>query len=534
MRNMKPMKSNLAHKVFLMAVVLLSNACSGFLDEEPRSELSIKSFFSEPGHAYNAVNSLYRTGAPNMTNGGAYSGIPLMLGGYMSGFFSNEYAGQELHVSNTQQLTLNGDNIGGYVQGMWRNLYLGISRANTAIKNIPKTPGLSATEKSRLMAQSRFFRAYAYYYLVRIFGPVPLTTEPYESLENLYLKRSPVADVYALIESDLKEALQNGNLTKVGMVSNGKRISAGAVATLLAEVYLTMSGEPLKANKYAQAADLAKKIINGAYGTYSLVQHGVSASGKVDFENSAYNKIRKSDASSEEHIYVKEYDAAISGSQFPRYSYPTQLARDVLYDITNGAFQPSAEFIALYDPEKDLRIKERQYFHTTLAGSAKKFPHTPFVWHDDEAIFKTAQSGKDLAMLSYADVLLIAAEAIAKSEGVTANAVDYLAQVRGRAYWQTDISTVKTSLSGLAVETFVQEVWAERHRELVFEFQTWFDIVRTRKFPVAGTPGKVSFVDAIGHRTSRGKAIESKHMLLPLPVNEIQRNPKLGTDNNGY
>ncbi len=522
-------------KYFLLILLVTGlGACSDFLDEEPLSELASEQFFTEPDQAYSAVNSLYRTGAPNMTDGGVYSGMPLMLGAYMSGFFSNEYAGQELHVSNTQQLTLNGDNIGNYLQNRWRELYLGISRANNAIKHIPETPGLTGEERSQLISEAKFFRAYAYFYLVRFFGPVPVTTEPYDSLENLYLERSPIADVYALIEADLKDALENGGLPTTTMVNNGKRITAGAVATLLAKVYLTMSGAPLKANRYADAAKLAQDIINGVYGPYSLVQHDEINLGEIDLENSAYNKIRRSEASAQEHIYLKEFDAAIAPSTFPRYSYPVGLSQDVLYDISNGAYQPSNGFLDLYDPNNDLRAQEKQYFHTTLEGTNKTFPTSPYMWHDDEAMFNTALSGKDQAMMTFADVLLIGAEAIAKSTGVTSEAVNYLAQVRGRAYWKTDMAAMELSLSGLGVDEFVEEVWVERHRELVFEFQNWFDIVRTRKFPVATSPGVVKFVDVIGHVTEQGKTIEEKHMLLPLPEPEIQRNPSLGTDNNGY
>lgn len=508
-------------------------SCDDFLEEEPLSELGSEQFFSEPDHAYSAVNSLYRTGAPSLTDGGVYSGTPLMLGAYMSGFFTNEYAGQELHVSNTQQLTLNGDNIGGYLQDRWRELYLGISRANNAIKNIPETPDLSDAEKNQLMAEAKFFRAFAYYYLVRWFGPVPLTTEPYESLDNLYLERSPVADVYALIEADLTEALEQGNLPKVSMVDNGKRVTAGAVATLLADVYLTMSGNPLNADRYADAAAVAQDIINGEYGPYALVQHDESG-GAVDLENSAYNKIRKSDASATEHIYIKEYDPEIGTAVYARYSYPVALASEVLYDITNGAYQPSDQFLSLYDPTNDLRAQERQFFHSTFLPTGQTFETTPFAWHDDTAIFETANSGKDFAVYGYADVLLIAAEAIARSSGVNADAVDYLAQVRSRAYWNTDPATISSELSALGTDAFVEEVWKERHRELVFEFRNWFDIVRTRQFPVADAPGSISFVSAVGHTTEQGKQIEEKHMLLPLPGPELQRNPSLGSDNNGY
>src|SRR3546814_10893238 len=91
----------------------------------------------------------------------------------------------------------------GYLGGFWRDMYLGISRANNAIKYIPTTPGLPESEANKLLAEARFFRAMNYYYLVRFFGGVPLITEPYESLEKLYVERASVADVYGLIIEDL-------------------------------------------------------------------------------------------------------------------------------------------------------------------------------------------------------------------------------------------------------------------------------------------------------------------------------------------
>ena len=44
--------------VFLIGMILLGS-CSDFLEEKPLSELDSDQFFSEPDHAYSAVNSLY-------------------------------------------------------------------------------------------------------------------------------------------------------------------------------------------------------------------------------------------------------------------------------------------------------------------------------------------------------------------------------------------------------------------------------------------------------------------------------------------
>jgi hypothetical protein len=86
-----------------------------------------------------------------------------------------------------------------------------------------------------------------------------------------------------------------------------------------------------------------------------------------------------------------------------------------------------------------------------------------------------------------------------------------------------------------AVE-FVEEVWEERFRELVFEFQTWYDIVRTRKYPrtSAAANGEITFVDVIGQTNTWGKTFSATHLLLPISESERQRNPILGEQNPGY
>lgn len=520
--------------IILPVMALLLPSCEDFLKEEPLDEFSIDQYFSDPDHAISAVNGLYRTGAPQMYDGGVYSGTRMMFIQYMTGFFDNEYSGQELHVQRAQQLTIDGVNTGQYLDdNIWSDLYAGVSRANNAIINIPTTPDLSPELANQLLAEAKFFRAFSYFYLVRMFGPVPLITEPVTSLDDVYAERSSIENVYGLIVEDLRFALEEGGLSTSHMIANESRVTQGAVAVLLADVYLTMAGFPLQQTaRYADAATIARNLINGDYGAYGLVQHG------ADPASSAYNMIRNSDVSSE-YIYYKEYTTGISNSPYPPWSYPVGMVKYTEYDITNGAYQPEPEFLWAYDPDDDLRMQNKQFFHWTLdtPDGEQTFPPTPYMWHDDASLFTgPPASGKDVVIYGYANALLIAAEAIAQSEGVTAEAVNYLAQVRARGYWQLDIPAVEAMLTGLSPELFTEEVWTERLRELVFEFRTWFDIQRTRKYPVTdeSNRGEVTYVDVVGHTNPMGATYEEKHLLFPLSENEIQRNPDLGDNNPGY
>lgn len=512
---------------------LLITSCSDFLTEIPKDEIAPSQFFQNPEHAYNAVNSLYRSGLPALFDGGVYPGSRIMLGAYSSGLIDNEYKGQEVHVQHAQELTLNPVNMSSFLGGIWRDLYQGISRANNAIKYIPDTPGLTETVSDQLLAEARFFRAMNYFYLVRHFGAVPLITEPYESLDGLYVARTPLSEVYALIVEDLSFAAESERLARTTMGGNENRVTQGAAATLLAEVYITMSGFPLQSDRYQEAADHARAVINS--GVYALTAHDQNASGTVIPAGSAYNKARLADNLPREHIYYYEYEVGIESSGYAQWAFPTTISPELSYAIANNAYAPTTRLLDLYDDQEDLRAQEGQYFHSRFTksnGDVLRFQTAPHLWFDETAAFQTATSDKDLPVYSYANVLLIAAESIARSEGVTQEAVDYLADVRARAQWKSTLSEIKSELRDLGVDQFVEEVWKERLRELTFEFQIWPDIQRTRMMPV-GEQGRIHFVDVVGYRNEFGATYAEKHLLYPIPDDEMQRNPEL-EQNPGY
>ncbi len=523
------------YKLLYLMLVLVVTGCEDFLEERPVDEVALDQYFTQPEHARDAVNSLYRTGAMQLYTGGVYSGSRIMFGPYISGFVDNEYKGQEVHVTRAQELTYDEANLSAYFNGMWSDMYLGISRANTAIKYIPEIATISEGESAQYMAEARFFRALNYFYLVRFFGGVPLVTEPYESIGDLEMERSSAGEVYNLILEDLNFAISSGGLVSTHMSNNNGRITEEVARTLLADAYLTMSGEAVGTDNYEEAADAARNVINS--GTYNLTSHSFS-NGELAENGSAYNKNRQSRIVENEHIYYYEYASGIANSTYPQWSFPSALSPEMAYAIVNNAYKPTEDLLNSYDSERDLRIQEKQYFHTSITkpdGEILEFEVSPYVWLDEEATFETAISENATPIYTYSNILLMGAEAIARSEGVTAEAVDLLARVRERAYWNEDPEAIRASLAGLSEEAFVEEVLKERVRELAFEFQIWFDVLRTRKFPVPSEnqSGQINFVNVIGATNNFGGTIKEANLLLPIPELEMQRNPAL-TQNPGY
>ncbi|NAS12295.1 RagB/SusD family nutrient uptake outer membrane protein [Poritiphilus flavus] len=519
-----------------LGLLLFTVSCDDFLEEEPRDQQSVDQFFAEPGQAESAVNFLYQNGVPEMfLSQGVFRGSDAMYLQYLSGFFDNEFNGQERQVDLAQQLAISPTEIDRELNRIWQNLYQGISGANLAIANIPDTPGLSDDERNDLTAQASFFRAFAYFYLVRMFGDVPLIIQPVDGLDEVFVPRAPVSEVYAQIVADLNVATTAGSLPSGNMVENGFRITTETAQMLLSEVYLTMSGFPLSDDNYANSATAIRAVINS--GDFSLVPHDLDGGGNVIPESSAYNKMRQAKTLANDYIYQIEYEAGIRSSPYPQWSFPASVSGSVgsAYANIQNAYGPRPALYDQYDQNLDLRVQEKQYFHTTFTTADNEeitFPVTPYIWLDEEPFFNSAQSSQNLRVYSYPEALLIAAEAIARSEGVTAEAVDYLTQVRARAYWTTDPETIRAGLAVLSVGDFVEEVWKERNRELIFDQKLWFDMVRTRLYP-AGANGDVTFINLVGAQNTFGQTFQEKHLLLPISISEMQRNPEL-VQNPGY
>ncbi|MDR1200620.1 MAG: RagB/SusD family nutrient uptake outer membrane protein [Tannerellaceae bacterium] len=525
-------------KLSCIAFLGIAVSCEGFLEEKPKSSMSMNQNFSTPAHAQSAVNALYRIGAPNfVADGGVYNMQTAANGGYLSGFFDNEYKGQEIICDYSQKLSITAQNIANSLDKMWDDPFTSINRANTAIKYIPETPRLSDSEKATLLAEAKFFRAFNYFYLARTFGDVPLSLDPFESLDDIYRSRTNLTEVYAQVVQDLKDAI--GVLPAEAFCNNNHRISRYTAETVLAHVYLQMSGYPLQSGNYADAAATTRNVINS--GKHRLIPNGATP------EESAYNMIRTVD-DDPEYIYNLEFVTGITvnngrvQSSLPNIAATWSVYK---YSITNSGYRPVKQYMNVYDKEKDLRSQQDQFFSYTITYEkngetiAFKIPENAspaaHLWYQESAAMETANCDKDFTIYRFAEVLLIAAEAIAQSEGVTAEAVNYLADVRSRAYTTTPREEIATFLSSLSKEAFIQEVWIERMRELVYEFRIFDDIQRTRKYPTTSetSPGKVTFVDFIGATNPWGQTFKEAHLLFPISANEIQRNPNL-TQNPGY
>ena len=504
------------------------SACNDFLEEKPKSSLTAPDYYQTEAQAQANVNYLYRTGASSKLTGAgsAYVGPFASITGQLTGYFTNSYEGQELTCKYSRELTRqqNTMTVSVTIDGIWDDCYKAINVANGAIKYIPEI-SMDQSLANRLIGEAKFFRAWNYFNLVKIFGGVPLTVEPYESMENMYLERASVEQVYAQVESDLKDAVNA--LPAATFYNNSNRITKYAAAMVLTSVYMQQG-------KYADAASAVKTVIDSPH---ALATNDDLALG------SAYNKIRTTDGLAES-IYSYEYNATISnGGWWPTYAFNSAATAIFgTYSIFERTYGPTNQFLNVY-AANDLRIQPNQFFHWNYTnpdnGKTWTAPENAcgcWFWYDEDALLNTGRSTKDRDIFRYAEALLDAAESIAQSQGVTAEAAGYLAQVKARANMEgKTVAAITADLQKLGKQAFIEECWTERLREFPLEFKIWDDCLRTGKFPVISSTekGKVTYVDLVGAKNASGATFKSSDLLWPISLNEMQRNPSL-TQNEGY
>jgi hypothetical protein len=141
----------------------------------------------------------------------------------------------------------------------WAPLYNKVYKCNAAIEGLEKSTTLTPSVKRQLLGEAKFMRGFFYFYLVNLFGDVPMALST-DAVANSLLSKSPKADLYMQIISDLKEAKDLMNLnypdaTLLGTTSERIRPTKWAAEALLARVYL-FTGD------FVKAEDEANGVIN--------------------------------------------------------------------------------------------------------------------------------------------------------------------------------------------------------------------------------------------------------------------------------
>jgi hypothetical protein len=470
--------------------------CEDFLNEYPVSEISTASFFKNEAQFEQAVN-------------GAYSDLRTLGGDQSLWTDGTFWAAGEMRSDNTtfqhnttdqsghrfwhlDQFVMDGQN--EIVSVAWNACYTGIGKCNTVIKY---AEGLEYPKKARHLAEVKFIRALYYYTLVRLFGDVPLVTEPANSYQKAFEGNKRVSKdlVFELIVSDLNEAKQN--LPKSYASEEFGRATEGAARTLLADVLMWLGN-------YGEAKTELEAIVTSKQ--YELLDDYASVF-NINNEN---NK---------EIVFSVQYIVGTYGLgtanmyRFTPWNAGNRYISHGQILARTGMNIPTASLINSFETG-DLRKNMIDFGYIdeefgTYQGNI--VPFTKKFWDPGHAVQYV--TGTDFPLYRYPHVLLMLAECYLREGG--GDPVPLVNQVRRRA-----------GLPNLSSVT-LDDIIHERRVEFHCEADRWWVLLRTGK--------AVEVMTAHGNEEKANRppdvipstAFQKIKLLFPIPTNVLQNDPTM-------
>ncbi|TKK67414.1 RagB/SusD family nutrient uptake outer membrane protein [Ilyomonas limi] len=485
--------------ILLFMLLFGLGSCTKFLDENPTGSLTPSSSVTSPEIARAFANSAYSELTTLDQGSGGYGGNTAELMEFMSG---KAFGNAQTESFRFYNLTYDAQSF--YIDTWWQGLFYGVANCNLALQKIADIPMDTAT-KANLLAEVHTLRAFYYFYLVRMYGDVPIITDVVSDLNNVNPQRNPVKDVYdQVIIPDLLTA----EASTLPWQDNTGKVSMGAVKSLLADVYLTYAGYPVQGGDqyYAESAKRSKEVMdNGGFILFPEYTDMIQPANK--------NK--------GEFIWQVQFAAGLSDNDLTAKALP-QYQDIAVYSDEFGGLVPTTQFVKSY-PDGDKRVQERQFYYTkyprngTTTDTVVLGGYYIYKWFDVSAVTNTAHSDLNYTIYRLADVMLMYAEASNRAEGSpNATAIAAVNAIRQRAKLPP--------ISAMSQDEFEKEVWTQRYLELAYEGKIWFDMLRTRKVRNDITK---QFDDFVGHTTVWGKTFTQNQLLFPIPLREINNNPNL-------
>lgn len=478
----------------LVILILVYFSCTDdFVDRDPVYSIDSENYFNSEDDFNNGLIAAYdllQSTYINNIMGEIASDNTLCGGESATDVIGYQQIDDMIHTPVNDQL-----------QNLWNWMFAGVNRANYLLEF---QNNVDFEGKDIIIAEARFLRAYYYFELVKWFGPVPLKETRFQLGDETTIPRSPVEDVYALIEADLIYASNTLSYTapQVG------RATKGSAQALLGKAYVYQE-------KFSQAAIVLDNLIQN--GPYDLV-----ADYDTLFESQQENgvesvfEVQYTDAEGAGFgcLQCSEGNIAVGFNGIRNYNGP-------LFDSGFSFNVPTEESYLEYD-EDDLRrdvaiLNIETWAAQTGATYGTGYEHTGYYNRKYIARQGDLNTGdqnltnpNNYRAIRFADVLLLAAEAYNRGGLSDVTAQQYLNRVRNRAFGDTDH---EVSVTGTALTTAILN---ERRLELMGEGHRFFDLVRTGNGSVI--PGFV----------------EGKHEVFPIPLEEIQFSNGNWQQNSGY
>jgi hypothetical protein len=544
----------------ITAATLLGSCSKDFLERAPQDQLSQSTFWTSEKDAYAALNGIY---------GPALDYVETSI--YNDGASDNAHA-QYPWESNATTISL-GDVNSGMNAGWSFNT---IRRANYFLENVDKV-SMNSTLKERFKAEARFLRAFVYADLVNKFGNVPLVTKTL-LLEESFIGRNPKAEVLKFIYDELTavaavlpEAYSGGKNLEKG------RVTKGAALALKARLHL-YNGQ------WQEAADAAQAVMGLNYDLFKVtteadVDKGDDYTAWVGFANADQEKKFHLGVRSYEQLFwqvnegnkevildrqhIPEKDAKYDNTYLLADDLggwssvtPTQTLVNEYLDFQTGEpiipitaavradrYSKRATDPAFYNEYKNRdprfyatvlfekapwnRINEGGGYTFTWVKGGNNCSKTGYNFRkyvDPVSTIAQVDNNANHIIIRLAEVLLTYAEAKNEISGPDASIYTAINRIRSRAGMPDLNAAVYNTKDKLR-----EAIRRERRVELALEGHRYFDI---RRWKIASTV--MTNLYDLSNGLVQTRKWEDKLYLMPVPQSEVDLNPQLKPNNDGY
>lgn len=525
------------HKILLACLALNSASCSkDLLEIKNENQYNYTDYFTSPATIQQATNAVYAV----LNNNGMwpreyYYDFDLLsfdvkrekplLGSYM---VLSDWAHNGTHTELSQ---------------LWSGMYRLVARANLVLDRQPvvaatTTDATALATMTRNVAESKFLRAYGRYHIATLWGDAPLRKDLKSYTEEQFPARTPVADIWAAVESDLKDAIEVLPVTYPD--KDLGRATKGAAIGLLGRAYIYQK-------KWADAQKTLDLLTKAPY-TYDLLPMAEWDFMFDDVAAHAGNKetifqVMNKTWVPNDYALANGWSAVFGGSESAGKSSMSIRAQEYDFLGWNNTLLTTAAAKAfsyawpgrdtLY---KDPRGKVTFYGDAASAGAtvyAEKTA-TPVAFPYASKGYQLRKYGLNFAyagatpfitgvngqIMRFSDALLLLAESYIQQGNTGTVPLDLINRVRNRAG-----APLYTTLGDQTAA--MAKIELERKLEFTGEQSRYFDLIRWGKY--------VTTINAERKAEGLTESLEAKHILLPIPNVEKDYNPTVNAQvKNGW
>lgn len=417
------------------------------------------------------------------------------------------------------------DGTNSEIQNSWRSLYRIVLRATIALqkaREFEPTTDQEETLKQRVIGESSFLKAWAYFALYRLWGVVPLR----KSIEDMAIKNFPRAENEQQVVDYIIELLNEAeaNLPVEWDTPNTGRVTRGAAVAVKGKLYLWEDNCDAALTEF-------EKLANAPYSYELISDYGMLHTEEGDNNAESIFEVQHTFNEAANIWYMFGGQESWGPNQattgramefgfndwFNTYVSPS-LVNAFTYDLDGEQYTDPRAFYTFYGDEgsggdtdyycENCEDKVQPYPFDEKGGYAWK-KYQRYETQENEGV---PQSPINTRIIRYADVLLMRAECMI-NEGNTGEALQLINQVRERAG-----AELYQSLGADPMETLKQE----RRLELGGEQVRFFDLIRWGDLVNTLNPEKQA--------QGEGAPLQEKHNYFPITINELDINQEMRND----